>query len=151
MAKTTQKRTQIAAELEALAKRGRGRLNPRRIVEWAREHRASALHGCFTWDDSRAAHQYRLWQARQLIVSVEVQHEDGRKRQVYVSPVSSRGPSGGYRRLVDVMSDDELRMEMLHRALLELQETCDKYEDLCELAGVRAAVRLVRAEKGRAA
>lgn len=37
------------------------------VVEWARKHANSALHGCFTWDDGEAAHQFRLSQARRLI------------------------------------------------------------------------------------
>ena len=29
----------------------------------------SPLHSKFQWDDSKAAHRYRLWQARQIIAS----------------------------------------------------------------------------------
>jgi hypothetical protein len=132
----------IAQELAALAQRGR--LSPQRVVIWARKHRASALHGCFQWDDTRAAQQYRLWQARELIVSVEVVYEDGRQRQVYVSPITTRRGGQGYHRLVDVLSDNALRDGFLSQALYELERTCEKYADLHELAGVRAEVRLVR-------
>jgi hypothetical protein len=143
--KRAERRANIAVELAALA-RG-GRLNPRRVVQWARAHRASALHGCFQWDNTKAAEQYRLWQARELIVSVEVKYEDGQRRQVYVSPLPSRGREGGYRRLVDVLSEKEARAQFLAQALEELERVCAKYEDLTELAGVRAEVRLVRAKK----
>src|SRR3972149_10762515 len=108
------RRRVILQELVALARRGR--LSPKRVVDWARRNRSSGLHSCFQWDDSRAAEQYRLWQARELIVSVEVVYEDGKRRQVYVSPISSRGKAG-YHRLVDVMSDGELRGEFLTQAL----------------------------------
>lgn len=138
------KRERIAAELAALATRGR--LSPRRVVEWARSHRRSALHGHFQWDDKKASEQYRIWQARELIVSVEVVYEDGKKRQVYVSPISTRGKAG-YHRLVDVMNDAELREEFLTQALYELERICAKYQDLSELAGVRAEVSLVRRKK----
>ncbi len=139
-----EKKKQIAEELAALA--SRGRLDPRRVVEWAQSHRSSALHSCFEWNDGKAAAQYRLWQARELIVSVEVVYENGRKQQVYVSPVVTRG-EGGYRRLVDVLSEPEMRAHFLAQALAELEAVCEKYEDLCELAGVRAAVKLVRQQK----
>ena len=138
------RRKRIAAELAALATQGR--LAPKRVVQWAKTHRSSALHACFQWDDTRAAAQFRLWQARELIVSVEVVFLDGKKRQVYVSPLVSRG-AGGYHRLVDVMDDEGLRAQFLAQALDELERVCAKYEDLCELAGVRAAVRLTRAKK----
>lgn len=137
-------------ELANLARAHRGRLDPKRVVAWARKHRKSALHSCFMWDDTKAAEKFRIWQARDLIASVEVVYEDGKRRQVYVSPVTSRG-RGGYHRLVDVMTDEELRDEILTQALDELERVCAKYEDLCELAGVRAAVRLVRQTKGKAA
>lgn len=135
----------VAAELARLS--GRNGLSPRRVVDWARTHRSSALHGCFQWDNGKAAELYRLWQARELIVSVEVKYEDGKRRQVYVSPMSSRGSRGGYRRLVDVLSEDDARSAFLAQALTELERVCSKYDDLTELAGVRAAVRLVRVGK----
>lgn len=140
--KRSNRRERIAAELAALAHRGR--LNPRRVVDWARTHGRSVIHGCFQWDNTKAAEQYRLWQARELIVSVEVVYPDGRTRQVYVSPVVSRKSSGGYRRLVDVLSKAGQREQFLQQALADLERVCQKYEDLTELAGVRAAVRLIR-------
>lgn len=142
--KRSERRARIERELAALA--SRGRLSPKRVVSWARSNRGSALHACFLWDDTRAAQQYRIWQARELIVSVEAVYEDGKRRQVYVSPISTRGPRG-YHRLVDVMSDEDLRMQFLTQALDELERVCEKYADLCELAGVRAAVRLVKQKK----
>ncbi len=141
------RRKRIADELDALARAGRGRLSPRRVVEWARQHRASALHGCFQWDDGKAAEAYRVWQARELIVSVEVVQEGGVRRQVYVSPVVARPGGAGYHRLVDVMSDKDLRARFLADAIRELERVCEKYHDLCELAGVRSAVRLVRSSR----
>ena len=131
----------IAKELASLERRGR--LDPKRVVTWARAHRSSGLHSCFVWNNTKAAEQYRLWQARELIVSVEAVYEDGQKRQVYVSPMVSRG-TGGYHRLVNVVGEDELRDQFLLEALKELERVCAKYEDLTELSGVRVAVRLVR-------
>jgi len=137
------KKTQaIAAELEALAIRGR--ITPQRVVAWAARHRRSALHACFTWDNTKAAHEYRLFQARHLIVSVQVVYEDGKARQVFVSPLTSRGPTGGYLHLVDVLGSAKLRRQFLAQALDELRRVLEKYNDLVELAGVRTAVRLVR-------
>jgi hypothetical protein len=143
--KRSAKRELIAAELAALATRGR--ISPRRVVEWARSHRRSALYGCFQWDDKKASEQFRIWQARELIVSVEVVYPDGKRRQVYVSPVHARPTGEGYHRLVDVMGDADRRARFLTQALDELERVCSRYEDLCELAGVRAAVRLVRQQK----
>lgn len=137
-------RERVADELAALGKRGG--LDPKRVVSWAREHPESALHGQFQWDDSRAAEAFRIWQARKLIVSVEVVYHDGERRQVWVSPVPSRG-RGGYRQLVDVLSEEESRAQFLAQALEELTRLHSKYADLHELAGVWAEVKLVKAKK----
>jgi hypothetical protein len=128
---------QYAIELAALYKE-HGTLDPAVVVEWAKDHPESALHGRFTWDDSKAAHEYRLWQARQLI-TVEVTYESGKKRQVYVSPIIQRG-NGGYSLLVEVLSDKERREQFLAQALADYNRVGEKYSELVELAEVRAAV-----------
>lgn len=136
------KKDRIKAELKALAtKEG---LSPENVVAWAAKHKQSALHGCFEWDDSEAAAKYRLWQARMIIVDVTIVYPDGVSRQVYVSPVVTRGDKGGYQPLTTVMAQEDLREVFLRQALEELERVCTRYADLCELAGVRAAVRLVR-------
>lgn len=136
-------RERVADELAAIGRRGK--LDPKRVVEWAREHPESTLHGQFQWDDSKAAEEFRIWQARKLIVSVEVEYHDGEKRQVWVSPLPARGK--GYRQLVDVLSEEESRAQFLAQALDELTRLYAKYADLHELAGVWAEVKLVKAGK----
>jgi hypothetical protein len=144
----TSKTQQKIAELQALMDK-RGHLAPRRVVMWARAHKRSALHSHFNWDVKKAAMEHWLWQARELIVSVEVTYEDGKRRPIYVSPIATR--TLGYRRLVDVMSDEDTKAQYLAQALEELRRVCDKYIDLTELAGVRAEVALIRVGKKAAA
>jgi len=138
----------VAEELESIYQR-QGGLRPDVVVEWARKHPHSALHSRFTWDDTKAAHAYRLWQARELITEVEVTYLDGKVRQVYVSPVEARGRTG-YAALVDVMSDHERRDAFLAQALAEYERVGEKYHYLVELAEVRQAVNAARKKlKGR--
>lgn len=59
----------IKEELEALVVDGA--LDPERVVEAARNPNSS-MHGQFDWDDSTAAHEHRLSQARALIKRVKV-------------------------------------------------------------------------------
>ena len=133
---------EYATELRALYRR-HGSLDPETVVAWAAAHPESALHGRFLWDDTKAAHQYRLWQARALITDVTVVHADGRVRQEFVSPVESRG-EGGYQALVEVLDDAAKRALFLRQALEEFQRVSDKYADLEEFAAVRAALAKVR-------
>jgi hypothetical protein len=138
----------IDAELAALY-HAHGALNPHLVVEWARSHKTSTLHARFEWDDGVAAEKYREWQARKIITEVEVVYPDRKVRQVYVSPVQRRrGDDGGYRALVDVLSNDEERELFLQQALDEYERVGAKYTDLRELCGVRDAVAAAR-QRGR--
>ncbi len=58
-------------EIKALEDRA-GKLTPEQVIEAAADE-SSALHGCFTWDDSEAAAKYRLDEARELIRSVRIE------------------------------------------------------------------------------
>lgn len=145
----------VSAELKALYKQY-GALRPEVVVRWAKAHKSSALHGKFQWDNTKAAHQYRLWQARELIVTVEVTYPDQKKRQEYVSLVTERRPSKsnpnqpvGYTALVDVLSDKQRRENFLAQALFDYERVGERYRDLTELAGVREEVRLVRSRTNR--
>ena len=137
----------LIAELAALYKKYGG-IVPARVVSWAKAHPGSELHSRFCWDDTQAAERYRLWQARELITEVEVEYSDGTTRQIYVSPMSSRG-RGGYSALVDVMSNARSRAAFLSEALVEYERVGARYRDLMELARVRRAVNAVVKGKSR--
>lgn len=56
----------IGEELERIRQEQSGRLETERVVEEAKVKK-SPLHSAFTWDDTRAAHLFRLEEARHLI------------------------------------------------------------------------------------
>lgn len=60
------------ARLERIRARNKGILTPDDVVMDARDE-SSPLHAFFTWDDTEAAHQFRLDQARTLIRNVKVE------------------------------------------------------------------------------
>lgn len=111
-------------------------LHPEVVVDAARSP-DSVLHDCFEWDDSVAASEYRVWQARKLITCyVEVVKRSVPEHQVFVSLSSDRVAGGGYRTLVSVMTDDLLRYRLLEDALAELRVFQRKYSSLVELVDV---------------
>lgn len=119
-----------------------GVLRPERVVAFARNPK-TALHSRFTWDDTEAAKQHRLWQARQLIKVVIREIPDTETREpvrAYVSLESDRKNGGGYRTLVSVLSDDDMRAELLAQAKSEMRRWSDRYRDLTELAKVHEAI-----------
>lgn len=132
----------MQATLEALAHKHGGVLKPQVVVK-AAEPEKSPLHHWFQWDDSKAAHEYRLEQARRLIqVSVtmmERPNSDPVIVRTFVSLPSDR-KDGGYRLLADVLSDKDQSREMLEDALAELTRLRNKYATLKELAPVFAEV-----------
>lgn len=73
-----------------------GLIQPQVVVEHAKSIN-SPLHGYFTWDDTEAAHKYRLWQARQLIALVRVKVIEHPQERVFVS-VRTKAPDGRERR-----------------------------------------------------
>ncbi len=148
MGDTLNQRQQV--ELAALQKKHR-LISPTSIVEFARDKK-TALHARFTWDDTAAAEQYRLWQARQVLrVAVFVPEGSTTPIRAFVSLRDDRGiEDGGYRSVVDVLSDKELRAKMLAEALDELQGFEQRYRLLSELAPVFAAAAKLRQRKAKA-
>ncbi len=118
-------------------------LTPEEVLDKARDA-ASPLHRFFTWEDSVAAERYRKMQARTLITSVRVFYETAEKQVIQVREFTSldadRKTGAGYRQLTAVMSDDQLRQEMLATARKELMAFRRKYSQLSELGGVLVAI-----------
>lgn len=127
-----------------------GILRPADVVNHARSE-TSPLHGSFEWDDSAAAEQYRLWQARQII-RVVVSHapsDPSKEMRVFVSVTPDRDQSGGgYRSIESVMANAELRAQLLADAKADMIRFKTKYRDLSELADVFSAIDSVTGEEG---
>lgn len=138
-----------AAILRKLAKTNGGLLTPEAVVEFARP-KTSPLHKRFLWDDTEAAHQYRLWQARQMIsVTVRYVDMDGKRTptRVFVSLSPDRDRRhGGYREMVDVLSDSSLRKQMLNDAVNEMELFEMKYQTLNELSKLFKVSKQLREE-----
>ena len=98
-----------AAELEHIRTTHNGMLKPEDVVAFATDPN-TALHSHFEWDDTEAAREYRLVQARTVIrLIVTVIGEDPVPMRTYVSLPSDRVVGGGYRALQDVVNDESRR------------------------------------------
>lgn len=130
----------------------RGLILPESVVEAARPA-SSPLHKYFEWDNTKAAQEWRLEQARYLIrVCVEVAklpNNEPQEIRVFVSLPSERNKKGGYRLMVNVLSDVERREEMLQMALDELTRLRSKYAKLRELSSIFQAIDRVAKRKSR--
>lgn len=131
----------IQEELEAIREEHDGLLRAEDVLEFAKNPETS-LHKKFQWDDTIAAQQFRLMQARAVIrVNVITPEATGLTIRAYVSMLEDRRvPGGGYRSLQDVMGNTELRRRLLGQAMKEARAWRDKYQNLTELAGVFGAI-----------
>ena len=132
----------IQKELEAIRDANNGMISPEKVVEFARDPN-TAMHAKFTWDNGRAAHEYRLWQARAMI-RVQVAYlpqSPGTPVRAYVSLSTERNSeTGGYRPIQFVLKTKPLRDQLLADALSELEAFRRKYSTLKALAPVFAAM-----------
>lgn len=88
-------------ELERIRERD-GKLETETVVEEARPRNAP-LHPVFEWDDSVAAEEYRLWQARALVRSVEVAPEKkGEEPTPRYVHIRANAEESGYYQSVEV-------------------------------------------------
>lgn len=115
-------------------------LSPATLLDASRDPSAP-LHGEFEWDDTKAAEQYRLRQARGIIQNIVIisQRMDGsavRDR----SFVSAPGGKGQYVSLKSALGNEEWTAHLLRQAEDELRSFQAKYRRITELAGINAAI-----------
>lgn len=137
-------REHVRAALSAIVARNNGLLNPRQILDEAR-NTDNVLHRYFEWDDSKAGDAYRLAQVGVLVrhVRLTIVRPDPVTREVrftttreYQSRPSMRQASGGYESVESILSDEHKRAELLAQVLRELNTYRQRYAELSELQPV---------------
>jgi uncharacterized protein (DUF2344 family) len=147
----------LESELEQIRAAAGGILYPKHVVDFARNENTE-LHSHFEWEDSIAAENWRIWQARQIIkvvVTIIPTVNEPIAAQVYVSMKQDRyddasGLKGGYRSTVEVLSTPVLRITLLEEALEDLAQWQKKYQSLVELAEVFIAISTVQQKQNEA-
>ncbi len=125
----------------------KGIIQPQEVVNQSRPVGAP-LHSHFQWDDDKAGEAYRRWQARLLIRDVSVKYSGTKVNAFYSVNVIIRGKSQrGYVSLVNVLSNKELKQQVLKNALRELGYWKTKYQNYKELLELVNYARLKKLEK----
>ena len=121
-----------------------GGLTPANLVEASRDESAP-LHGCFEWDDRKAAEHYRETQAGYIIRSLEVVVEQAEPVRAFVSlSVSTeKKEQHAYVSTIAAVSEPDMREQVLRNAKAELAAFARKYRNMEELAGVIAEIEKV--------
>lgn len=132
-------------------RRQHGVVSPSIVVKHAVKAR-HPLHPCFTWDDGKAAEEYRLWEARELLgalVTITKVDGDGEiQTRAYVAVSIPDQAERDYKPIRVAMRDD--RQEVLEQALAELGRWRAKYAKLEELADVFALIDMRTPEEAMA-
>jgi len=129
-------------ELRHLYKKYDNILSPDKVVSEARSIK-SPLHKYFNWNDTEAANQYRLEQARRLLrFVVDIIPSNNKSVRIFYSLTKDRkGEETGYRTTVDILSDKSLYKELLKDAKTEMECFIEKYEHIKELKKVFAEMK----------
>lgn len=130
----------IGNELESIRSR-QGKITAEIVLEEAFDP-DSPLHGGFTWEDTEAARQWRLQEARRLIVSVRVLTPDTARNNApcFVS-VRTLENGRNYLPAAEVLSNDDMRERLLDeiRGFIETLER--RYKHFEELAGIIRSIK----------
>lgn len=129
--------TKIAAAASALEaiNKTKGKLTPTLVVEAAKS-KSSPLHGYFTWENNKAAQNYRLLEASMLIRTVRIRVSSGENQitaPAYMLPVRGHG---NYLPTETVIQSEELTSAMMSIARTELAAFKKKYGRIEKLSGL---------------
>lgn len=115
----------------------------------------SPTHGCFEWDDTKAAERWRLWQANQTIrdlcvtIVSENVDEEPIKVPVFVNTERRVVTTARFMSVDSALEDEDHRRVVLQNALDELRAFEHKYAKLTELSEVFTAARKARTKTER--
>jgi hypothetical protein len=114
----------LKAEFEEIKKQCGGKFGQQDVVDYARKHKSSELHSRFEWDDRIAGEQYRLQQAmliiRQLKITVVERETEIVKIREYSSLTTERNGDGSYRSTIQILSDEEMKAQLLDDIRMDL-------------------------------
>lgn len=136
---------ELRAEFTAIAAMDRenGLIKAEHVLARA-EGTSSPLHKFFTWDDEKAADEWRLMQARYLIRSFKIEVEPLVIVPAFVSLGSDRTNGGGYRWTGEVLPQVDLKKNLMLTVLQDIENIIRKLEDSPEFAPIRQAIVKLR-------
>ena len=137
----------IGEELSRIEQKHDGRLTPDDVVKAAADEK-SPLHPHFEWNDSVAAHQFRLDQARMIIRTVRIvdNSEPAKLSRAWLSVTDRGGVS--YRSVSEIMKSRHLQLEVYKRAEIDLEAWMKRYREITEIVElVRVASLRLKAER----
>jgi hypothetical protein len=108
-----------------------GRVSAEKLVDAASDRR-HPLHNDFTWDNTKAGHQYRLHEARAIIVSIRFAINDVSKAisTAYVRDPNAARNTQGYIAVSRLRSERDAAREALMNEETRLQSQLERMREL---------------------
>jgi hypothetical protein len=128
--------SEIRNELLALRRKSDEKIHAEDGVEWAQRNPDSALNKALTWDDGKAAHNWRVHEVRNLIRIHLVVEDDPRRAPMVVSLSIDRHDGGGYRLVEDVRRNRTLSAVLMDDALADLNRAKRKFVSCTRLTSL---------------
>ncbi len=128
----------IGQRLEQLRQK-HGELTADQVLTDARNPK-SPLHDDFEWDDTAAAEQYRLAQARYILRSIVVVYDEAPEVPTRAFILVDSGSGEAYQSTCVALSDADMRLQVLEKAKKEMAAFRRRYSELRELAEVFSAI-----------
>lgn len=122
----------VYADLEKIKEK-----TPQNIVDYAAAHPKSELHKCFTWDDTKAANEWRKYEARQ-VVRLLVFEDENEEEPTMVRVLQKTADA--YKPVTQIVRNEDEYKELLKRAKAELAAFRQRYKTLVELESVLEAI-----------
>lgn len=117
------------SELRRLADENGGVLTPQIVVESAKKP-DSPLHDYFEWDNRAAADKWRLNQARNLIMSIEIVDGAGRATRIMYNIRGNHEREQAYVDTRIIQTREDLQRSLAEDCLCELEEWIEKYGEI---------------------
>ena len=125
----------VYSELEQIAER-----TPQNVVDYAAEHPESELYKCFTWDDTKAANEWRKQEARQ-VMRLLVFEDENEEESIKVRVLQKTAEE--YKPVTQIVRNKDEYKELLKRAKAELSAFKERYKTLTELETVLEAIEAI--------
>lgn len=127
---------EIGPEIHALMEQSeKFELTPQGFLDWVRSNPDSASHKHFDWNDTEAARKWRVYQARNIINSVEVKVIDNRDSSDFVpafvnvvTPKSDEGEATrAYSPFEVILNDPDKSQQVVEKALRDFMSWRKRY------------------------
>lgn len=115
-----------------------GELTPENIVSYAESHPRSELHKCFTWDDTKAAAEWRKQEARQVVCCLVYTEDEPKEEPTQIRVYQSVEQE--YKPVKTIVRNEDEYKALLNRAYAELQAFKERYKAIAELEEVLLAI-----------